>query len=262
MLKRRLILSALVVALLVSAPLAARQQSAPNNTRERARAPYESGLAHLRNEKLEDAVRSFEEAIRLDETFDSAYYMLGRTHMALRNYVSAVLALQKCRDLYQADSTRQFTNKQERQRLIRDRLRDIEQLIGDTTAAAQRPANATRRFAMLEQVRQYEEQRRQLQDLDRNDTLQSTTPVPAYVSLALGSAYFRSGKLPEAEQAYLATVAADSKVGEAHNNLAVVYMETGRYDQAEKAVKAAEKAGLKVPQALKDEIQKRKKVGS
>jgi Flp pilus assembly protein TadD len=86
--------------------------------------------------------------------------------------------------------------------------------------------------------------------------------VPAYVSLALGSAYFRSGKLPEAEQAYLATVAADSKVGEAHNNLAVVYMETGRYDQAEKAVKAAEKAGLKVPQALKDEIQKRKKVGS
>src|SRR5688500_20377049 len=119
MLKRRLILSALVVALLVSAPLAARQQSAPNNARERARAPYESGLAHLRNEKLEDAVRSFEEAIRLDETFDSASNMLGRTPMALRNNSSPVLPLQKGRTLYQADSPRPSPTKRRRKRPYR-----------------------------------------------------------------------------------------------------------------------------------------------
>lgn len=263
MLNRRLILCALFGALTVLPTAVLAQQSIVTNaSRERAREPYETGLAHLRNEALESAVKSFQEAVALDGTFDMAYYMLGRTHMALRNYVSAVQALQKCRDLYQADSTRQFTNKQERQRVLRDRIRDIDQLIEDTRSAASLPTNVTRRFQLLEQARQYEERKRQLQDLERNDTLQSTNPVPAYVSLALGSAYFRSGKLQDAEQAYLATVAVDPKVGEAHNNLAVVYMETGRFDQAEKAVQAAEKSGLKVQQALKDEIRKRKKAGS
>jgi Flp pilus assembly protein TadD len=65
--------------------------------------------------------------------------------------------------------------------------------------------------------------------------------------------------MAEAEQAYVATVAADPKVGEAHNNLAVVYLETGRYAEAEKAVKAAEAAGLRVQPALKEEIVRRKK---
>lgn len=263
MLIRRLLPCAFAIALVVPSTLAAqRQQSVIDTARERAKVPYEAGLLQLRAESFEAAVKSFQQAIDLDASFDMAYYMLGRTHMALRNYVAATVALAKCRDLHQADATRQFTNKSERQRVVRDRIRDVEQLIEDTRRAADDPRNSTLRFTLLEQVRQFEERKRQLQDLERNDTLQSTNPVPAYVSLALGSAYFRSGKLQEAEQAYLATVAVDPKVGEAHNNLAVVYMETGRFEQAEKAVKAAEKSGLRVQQALKDEIQKRKKAGS
>lgn len=259
----RLLSCALMLALVFAThALAQRQQSVIDTTRERARVPYETGLAQIRAEQYDAAVRSFEQAIDIDASFDMAHYMLGRTHMALRNYVAATIALARCRDLYQADSTRQFTTKSERQRVVRDRIRDVEQLIEDTRRAADDPRNANQRFTLLEQVRQFEERKRQLQDLERNDSLQSTNPVPAYVSLALGSAYFRSGKLQEAEQAYLATVATDPKVGEAHNNLAVVYMETGRLDQAEKAVKTAEKTGLKVQQALKDEIRKRKKAGS
>ncbi len=113
---------------------------------------------------------------------------------------------------------------------------------------------------MLQDVRLYEERKRQLQDADRNDALQSTTTVPGFVSLALGSAYFRTGKLSEAEQAYLAAVAADPKIGEAHNNLAVVYLETGRYAEADRAVRAAEKAGVRVNPELKAQIQARIKI--
>jgi tetratricopeptide (TPR) repeat protein len=263
MLIYRLLPCALLVALVVPAPLSAqRQQSVINTERERAKVPYEEGLAQIRAEKYDEAVRSFQRAIELDSTFDMAYYMLGRTHMALRSYVAATIALTKCRDLYQADSTRQFADKSERQRILRDRIRDVDQLIDETKKALDNPANAQFRNTYLENIRQYEERKRQLQDQERNDSMQGINAVPAYVSLALGSAYFRSGKLQDAEQAYLATVATDPKVGEAHNNLAVVYMETGRFDQAEKSVKAAEKAGLKVQQALKDEIQKRKKAGS
>ena len=50
-------------------------------------------------------------------------------------------------------------------------------------------------------------------------------------------------------------------MGEAWNNLAVVYLMTSRYVDAENAVKAAEKAGYSVSPNLKDDI-KRKKSGA
>jgi tetratricopeptide (TPR) repeat protein len=231
--------------------LAQRQQSQFFNvTRERAMVPYDRGMAQLRQEAFDAAVRSFQEAIELDATFDMAYYMLGRTHMALRNYVAAAVALGKCRDLHLAESSRKFVDKQELQRNRRERVNEISGRISTLRAGPQT-------FQILEEIRQLEERKRQIEDADREIT--PDLAVPAYVSLALGSALFRSGRLEDAERAYLATVAADPKVGEAHNNLAVVYMETGRLDQAEKAVKAAEKTGLRVNPALKEEIQKRKK---
>ena len=82
--------------------------------------------------------------------------------------------------------------------------------------------------------------------------------APAEVSLALGSAYFRSGSLADAEREYLAALAVSPKFGEAHNNLAVVYMLTGRIREAEAAVEKAEAAGFRVNPQLKKDIKARK----
>ena len=49
-------------------------------------------------------------------------------------------------------------------------------------------------------------------------------------------------------------VAANSKLGEAWNNLAVVYMQSGRRGEAEAAVKNAERNGFRVNPNLKDDI--------
>ena len=59
----------------------------------------------------------------------------------------------------------------------------------------------------------------------------------------MGSAYFRLQQWPDAEREYKAAIAADPKSGEAFNNLAVVYLQTGRFKEADDAVKSAEKAG-------------------
>jgi Flp pilus assembly protein TadD len=72
--------------------------------------------------------------------------------------------------------------------------------------------------------------------------------------LSLGSALFRAERYPEAEVAYRAAVKADEKAGEAHNNLAVLYLMQSRYTDAMVEVKAAEKAGFRVNPELKDEI--------
>lgn len=247
-------LSAALLALLL-APSALAQTS---HLRERARPLYDQGLDQMRQEQFDAAAKSFESAVAIDDTFDMAYFMLGRTHLARKQYAAAVYALGKCRNLHRAEATSSFTDKQEGQRLRRERLAELDQLIVDTQAAAARPENRSQRERLLELVRQYQERKRQIQDLDRNADLTPARTVPAFVSLSLGSAYFRSGNLAEAEKAYVAAIAADSKVGEAHNNLAVVYLETGRYDQALKAVNAAEEAGVKVHPDLKKEIERRR----
>ena len=64
--------------------------------------------------------------------------------------------------------------------------------------------------------------------------------------------------MAEAEREYRNALKANPKMGEAHNNLAVVLLLTGRPRDAEKSVKDAEKHGFRVPSAVKDDIKKAK----
>lgn len=244
----RLVAFALLLSPIGAAPSAAQ----PETARARARPDYDRGIEQMRREAFEAAVRSFESAIRIDPTFDMALYMLGRTQMNLRNHAAAVRALSQCRDLHLAEASQRSQDRGEGIRLRRERIQEIERFIGEL----QRITPQTDRTR--EQIRQFQERKRQIENIDQETGLESNQEVPAYVSLSLGSAHFRTGNLAEAEKAYRETLAADSKVAEAYNNLAVVYMETGRYVEAERAVEAAEKAGLAVQQALKDEIRRRK----
>lgn len=224
--------------------------------RDRARGPYQAGFEHMRAEAFDQAALAFQAAIDTDPTFELAYYMLGRAEMGRKKYIAAVAALGRARSLYLADAGRQFSTAQDAQRYRRDRLTEVDLILGDL-----RRMPSTRQ--VQDQIRQLEDYKRLLkQGEDRGNNMTLQTTIPAYVSLSLGSAYFRTGNLAEAEKAYLDTIASDPKSGEAHNNLAVVYMETGRYAEAEKSVEAAEKVGLRVAPALKEEIAKRKRAGS
>ena len=220
----------------------------PVTVRERARVPYVTGLEQMRNEAFDAAARSFRAAIGIDPDFEMAHYMLGRVHLAQKNFASAVQALVKARDLYLAQSSRQVADRRDGQRLRRERLAELDDWISNLQRATPQT------FQIREQIRQLEERKRQVEDMDRANDLTPDKIVPAFVSLSLGSAYFRSGQLPDAEQAYLAAVAADPKTGEAHNNLAVVYYQSGRFAQAKASLRAAEKAGVKVHPELKAEI--------
>jgi tetratricopeptide (TPR) repeat protein len=220
--------------------------------RERARPDYRAGWQHMRVEAWSDAAQAFQRAINTDPSFEDAYYSLGRARMALKTYGEAIAAYVKCRDLYRAQLGRHFSNRQEVQRYRRDRITEIDELIRQTQQGPQTPS-------MQERQRQLQEHRRQLQEyLSRGDNMTIEQTVPAFVSLALGSAFFRVGQWPDAEREYKAAIAADPKTGEAYNNLAVVYLTTGRFDEAAKAVQAAEKAGYKVSPGLKDDIKMKK----
>jgi Flp pilus assembly protein TadD len=76
------------------------------------------------------------------------------------------------------------------------------------------------------------------------------------LSLALGSAYFRNNQTEDAEREWLAATTNNPKLGEAHNNLAALYAMTGRKQEAEQAVRAAERARFHVDPRLKEDIKR------
>jgi tetratricopeptide (TPR) repeat protein len=248
--------SSCVIAILLAAPVAALAQN-PTGVRDRARGPYNVGLENFKAEAWDAAAKSFQESIDVDPTYEMAFYMLGRTRMAQKRYPDAAGAYEKARALYHQESGRHYSTAQERQRARDTRLREIEEVIRtyQTAAPTQQVMNA---------LRSLENERRMTQEaMSRgNSTMTLNLGVPAFLSMSLGSAYFRMGNLAGAETEYKAAIAADPKAGEAYSNLAVVYMETGRLSDAEKSLEAAEKVGFRVNPQLKEEIKNRRKAGT
>jgi Flp pilus assembly protein TadD len=99
-----------------------------------------------------------------------------------------------------------------------------------------------------------EQRLQELETLRRGRNFGETFPIPAELSLALGSAYYRSGHPAEAEREWRAATDVNSKLGEAHNNLAALYATSDRKQEAEQAVRAAERAGFRVNPQLKADI--------
>jgi len=224
--------------------------------RERALPHYRTGWEFMRAEAWPEAAKSFQQAIEVDTQFELAYYGLGQAYMAQKRFADATAVYVRCRDLFRAQSGRQFTNAQEAQRYRQDQLTEIDELIRQVQGGPQS-------LQSQERLRQLNDRRRQIQEnIQRGSAITIENTIPAFVSLALGSAYFRSNKLADAEREYKAAINADTKASEAHNNLAVVYLMTGRPDDAEKEVKAAERAGFKVHPQLKDDIKAAKKKGT
>ena len=160
--------------------------------------------------------------------------------MRLKHYGEAVVAYVKCRDLYRSHAGHLFSTQQNAQQARHDRMVEIDDAIRQTQ---QGPQN----LRAQERLRQLQEQRRQLQEaIHRGNDVSLGSDVPGFVYLGLGSAFFRLEQWPDAEREFKSAIEADPKLGEAYNNLAVVYLTTGRTVEAERAVKAAEKVGYRV----------------
>lgn len=224
----------------------------PTAEQRQAREHHQNGRELMRAERFEQAIEELREAVRLDPELTMAQYDLGQAHMAVRDFPAAVRAYVGCREswlrfaaelqkgTFEADAARE-----DRIRELRDRVREIQKIpvVPGTAQAAQIQAEITRTENLIDQ-------------LDRSRGRgQPHLAVPAELSLALGSAYFRNGQLDQARLEYEAAVTEQPKLGQAHNNLAVVHLMQGRPAEAKEAVKRAEKAGFRVSPDLKKDIE-------
>jgi len=254
----------LVFALLLSLPpaLTAQVSQVPRGNvvspeMERVKRHYDAGWMAMRSEDWAGAVKEFQQVIDIDPRFANAYYSLGLAHMGLRNFPKAIEAYTKCREIYTAGSGQAFANQLNGTRYLEDRI--LEQRMALSQAQQAGPVKQGTGAQQLYITELTNNLRDLEQRRDRSQNLDIDTSVPFFVPLALGAAYQRSGRLEDAEREYKAAIDANSASGESHNNLAVLYMTTGRIAEATSEVALAEKTGFKVNPQLKQELEQRRK---
>jgi len=237
---------ALLLFLLLSASAVGAQVLASDADRREALTNYRQGQEFLSAEQWEKAVASFQLSIKYDPLLTDAHYGLGQAHMGLQRYTSAIQAFEAC-----IESARSLHRLREKDRVSTDRA--IEEEIRELKDSMRRVGSGQVRVAQpgikITQLQQ------RIDELERSrSSVGAIFEAPATVLLSLGSAHFRNGARDQAERYWSESVKVNGKLGEGWNNLAVIYLGSGRKPEAENAVKAAERAGFRVNPRLKDDI--------
>jgi tetratricopeptide (TPR) repeat protein len=200
---------------------------------------YRAGLDQLNHEGWEDAVREFAAAIDLDPLLLDAHYGLGRAQMALGRYVAAERALLGCEEAFRQLEELKGKGAIASEQRVDDEIFELENL---RMRWQSRPETDPLKQSSLVRIET------QVQELRRMRGRGSSGPLPrpAQCTLSLGSTYFHMNRLEDAERAYLEAIKSRPSLGEAHNNLAVVYGLKLRYEDAMREVRLAEKNGFHV----------------
>ena len=232
---------------------------------QEGRQSFHAGEESLAAGKWDEAAERFAAAGRLDPLLPLAAYGLGQAHMGAKRYSDAVRAFAACREAFRclasvSAAERAVIEKRldGEMRELRDALRNLERERLLTGSIKWKEINDQSTGSVGEAALETQKIEDALRERERWKRRLALADVPAEVFMALGNAYFQSGSLADAEREYLRALRTDPKLADVQNNLAVVYMLTGRLDEAEQALKRAEKAGVPVSPRLREEIRKRR----
>jgi tetratricopeptide (TPR) repeat protein len=222
---------------------------------DRAKRHYEAGWDRFRHEDWAGAAKEFQEAVTAMPNFADGYYAVGRAEMAQKHFVNAIASLTKCRDVYLKNSGDDVVKATDGTHRLDELIQEQELVL---TQLQNGPSNKSQTTQLSITTIQHKiDQLKMARDRNQNVTLDAS--VPFYVPLSLGAAYFRTNRFEEAEREFKSAIETNSKSGEAHNNLAVLYMTTGKIEAAAMEVSLAEKTGFKVNPGLKDDINARRR---
>ena len=236
----------LVMAFILAAAPAFAAQLADQPSRRQAIELFRAGQAFMSAEQFERAVDAFTKAIDKDRLLSIAHYGIGQANMNLRRYDKAIKAYMDCVEAMRTLHGLQQTNRFEVDRQREDEIRELKEVLDRAAKGGRAPTL----LALEQRLRDLENQRSSTGGVFR---------PPAEVLLALGSAYFRNGEAEAAEANWKAAIEVNPKYGEAHNNLAVIYMQSGRLTESEAELKLAEKNGFRVNPQLKADLKDRQK---
>ena len=235
---------AMLAAALSFAASAAQAQLADEPSRREAIAMFRTGQEYMSAEQFERAAEAFGKAVTADRLLSLAHYGLGQANMNLRRYASATKAYRDCIEAMRTLHDLELTNRFQVDKQREDEILELKRVLDRSAVGGRVPTL----LGLEQRLRDLENQRASTGGVFR---------PPAEVLLALGSAQFRNGDAAGAEANWRAAVEVNPKYGEAHNNLAVIYMQTGRLRDAEQEMKLAEKNGFRVNPQFKTDLKDR-----
>ena len=245
--------SLLVVALLAGQSPAPRTTLTPDL--QRAQQHDRRGWTELDARDFQKAAESFEAAVQIHTGYADALYGLGKARMGLQQYDAAVRALERSRDAYAHVGTedaeyRLLANaaRQNQINVLKRQLADVESAASSSMSGGIPGAQNTQTQDLKQQIRTLQAER------DAGPATGKPSPVPSFVSLTLGSAYFHVDRLADAEREFRVALAVEPKFGEALSNLALVCLLTGRAEEAQSYVRVAEEAKFTINPELKRRI--------
>ena len=245
--ERRILI--VVAALTLAVPVFAQ----PNEKERRKEAldHEKTGRSLMVTEKWPEAEREFKIATRMDPLLWYAHYDLGQTYMATRRYPEAETAYLAARQAFEDGVALRMTDKAKGNARLEEELEQLRDSVklfqSGAGAKVSQPENMVLRLE--ERIRQLEDQ--------KGRGASDHVDLPPQISMALGSAFFRQNKLPDAQREWEAAVKVKPDFGEAQANLAVIYMMAGQFDESKAAIAKAEKAGYKVNPKLKEDLEAR-----
>ena len=199
----------------------------------------------------EAAVREFAAALRINPDYADALHGMGKAYMALQRYDLAAAALERCRDVYRKTGATGAERRVVQNRERESRVRDLRQRVFNLQNTPQPESNDS--IAMM--VRELQAEIRALEAArEPGPIIDEPAPVPPFISLSLGSAYFHLDRLADAEHQFRDAIAGQEHFGEARSNLALVLLLTNRPREAQQQVALAEEAGFRVNPELKRRI--------
>lgn len=212
--------------------------------RRKAMELYKKGEDLLKSEKFEQAAEQFKKAIELNNDHVLAHYGLGQSYMSLKQFPDAVQAFSGSRDAYYRLASLKVSDRMAAEAVGQQMVDEARNLTGvDGRGGSAKGVN--NRLNVL-------------RDLEQTKRLDNGNPEPpAEISLALAGAWFRQGNLDEAEKENKNALKSRPDYGQAHSNLAVIYLMTARIPESRTEVEKAEKSGFTVNPKLKEELDRR-----
>jgi tetratricopeptide (TPR) repeat protein len=252
MMAAMLLAHSFLFALLLPHPASAQVAQTPDMRGEalspasvRSQERLKEGQRLMSQDKFAEAAAAFEEAISIDSLLMMAHYGLGTARMALKEYPAAIAAFQAARDAFEKRAAALANKRFETESAREDRIRVLKEKIRNT------PDRGSNRI----EEAQIQEWRAEVASLESSqESSQRASQPPPGLTLALGSAYFRTGQLADAEREYRAAIEAQPKLGEPRSNLAVVLLITGHPAEAKEQLRLAKKSGFKPPAGLEADI--------
>jgi Tfp pilus assembly protein PilF len=237
-------LTVVALALALGFPVAVLAGPVEEAQRRKAMDHYKKGEDHLKGEKWEQAADEFQKAIELHKDFVLAHYGLGQSYMALKRFPDAVQAFSNSREAYYRIAALRVSDRMAAADVGQQMIDEARTLTGvDSRGGTSKGVNLRLNV---------------LRDLEQSKRLDDGNPEPpAEISLALAGAWFRQGNLEEAEKENKNALRSRPDYGQAHSNLAVIYLMTGRIPESRAAVEKAEKSGFTVNPKLKEELDRR-----